>query len=84
MKEEVRLYADFTGANCDCDSHFVRKRHVYMSIKNKCGKNSYNRLRAMLVLSRVNKHKNNKRQECRKYWCDICKAYHLTKMKERI
>lgn len=50
---------------------------------NKCGKNSYNRLRAMLVLSRVNnKYSGNKRQECKKYWCDICKAYHLTKIKE--
>ncbi len=51
----------------------------------KCCKNSYNRLRAMLVLSRINnKYSNNNRQECRKYWCDVCKAYHLTKTKERI
>ncbi len=49
----------------------------------RCGKNCYNRLDAMLTLSRINnKHSNSKRQECRKYWCGVCKAYHLTKMKE--
>lgn len=80
MKEEVKIYTDYTGANCYCDSPFGRNRHM-----TKCGKNSYSRLRAMLVLSRVNnKHSNNNRQECRKYWCGVCRAYHLTKMKESV
>ncbi len=48
--------------------------------KGGCGKKRYKRLAAMLVLSRVNnKYKN--REECRKYWCDMCNAFHLTKMK---
>lgn len=50
--------------------------------KGKCGKNCYSKLKAMLVLSRTNnKYVEKRRQECRKYYCNICKAFHLTKMK---
>lgn len=55
-----------------------RKRQV----NKKCGKNCYNRLDAMLALSKIKNKCNNKRKECRKYWCDICGAFHLTKIKK--
>jgi hypothetical protein len=58
--------------------------NMWDKIKKKggCGKNRYGKLKAMLILSRINsKSTNKKRQECRKYWCNICKAFHLTKMK---
>ena len=48
-----------------------------------CGKNRYSKLKAMMVLAKANsKYAKSKRQECRKYWCNICDAFHLTKMKK--
>jgi len=39
----------------------------------------------MIILAKANsKYAKSKRQECRKYWCHICGAFHLTKMKKGV
>lgn len=49
----------------------------------KCTKRKYkDKISVMFALSQCNKHSaKSNRQECRFYWCDKCKSYHLTKKK---
>ena len=46
----------------------------------KCTKIKYrDKLSAMIALASCTSKHNKKRLETRFYWCDKCKAYHLTK-----
>ena len=47
-----------------------------------CKKKRYkDKISAMIALASCKHSKKGKRQECRIYWCDKCKSYHLTKYK---
>lgn len=51
-----------------------------------CHKKKYDKIGAMLALSSCQKSErfgNHNRQETRFYYCDECKAYHLTSQKKR-
>lgn len=46
-----------------------------------CNKKKYDKIGAMIALASCQKSGrfgNSKRNECRLYYCDICKSYHLT------
>lgn len=52
---------------------------------NPCKKKKYkDKLSVMIALANCQSKGNSKRMETRYYWCEECKAYHLTKMPRRI
>ena len=55
----------------------------------KCNKKRFTKFEAMLYLAnsdlRYKKTKGRtKRKECRYYYCNVCKAYHLTSMSNTV
>lgn len=56
-----------------------------MGLQNNCNKKKYkDKLSAMIALASCNSKHNKHRMETRYYWCNICKAYHLTKQNARL
>lgn len=44
----------------------------------KCNKKKYDHISAMLALAKVKHLPEGKRMERRQYFCNFCKAFHLT------
>lgn len=44
----------------------------------RCEKRRYDALGAMLALTKIRGRRKGTYTEKRKYWCEQCKAYHLT------
>lgn len=47
-----------------------------------CGKVSYDHAGAIKALVKLRSRRGGKKVERRSYWCQQCRAYHLTKMEK--
>ena len=57
---------------------FVLYKNVCIFVLQMCNKIKYDKIGAMFALSQTMKSKSHKRMEKRIYYCNECKAWHLT------
>jgi hypothetical protein len=48
-----------------------------------CSKRKYDKIGAMLAIAKIQNKGNYNRHECRYYFCNKCKAYHLTSQEKK-